>query len=67
MCVCMCVYVCGCVQIHERYIQHNHERLQIGSDAGVSTLGLKRIVRIFANIRISLNRTNIFRGSNIRQ
>ena len=30
-------------------------------------LGLKRIVRIFANIRISLNRTNIFRGSNSRQ
>ena len=29
-------------------------------------LGLKRIVRIFANNRILLNRTNIFRGSNSR-
>ena len=29
-----------------------------------SELGLKRIVRIIANNRMSLNRTNIFRGSN---
>ena len=33
---------------------------------GTCTLGLKRIVRIFANNRILLNRTNIFRGSNSR-
>ena len=30
----------------------------------VCDLGLKRIVRILANNRILLNRTNIFRGSN---
>ena len=37
------------------------------STSSMTIVGLKQIVRIFANIRISLNQTNIFRGSNCRR
>ena len=46
------------------YACHRRPGGSLATSDLIRCLGLKRIVRIFANIRISLNGTNIFRGSN---